>query len=166
MRGALAVVNRAVRGTSDAGMRSGSLRRPSPLASSWRGLSEPATVPVEIDSPFRPIDTRKGVCVVGAGGRMGKIRAQGIMSNPGTFVASVVDPDTPRVKALAEHLNVPAFWWVLRCKLYSRLMAARATRVKSLSGITRGSLLALRSMLRAPVVSLACVLWNLFGNCG
>ncbi|CAN0488675.1 unnamed protein product, partial [Scytosiphon promiscuus] len=52
---------------------------------------------------------RKGVCVVGAG-RMGRIRAEGIMSNPGTFLASVVDPAKEKAIALAESVSAPAFW--------------------------------------------------------
>lgn len=62
--------------------------------------------------PFRPVDTRKGVCVVGAG-RMGRIRAEGVMSNPGTFLASVVDPIKEKAIALAESASAPAFWYVL-----------------------------------------------------
>lgn len=59
--------------------------------------------------PFRPEDARKGVCVAGAG-RMGQIRSQGVISNPGTFLSSVVDPDRQRAKALAQRLSVPAYW--------------------------------------------------------
>lgn len=61
---------------------------------------------------FRPSadgDTRKGICVVGCG-RMGKIRAEGILANPGTQLVSVVDPDRKRATELASRANVPAFW--------------------------------------------------------
>lgn len=69
----------------------------------------PSNNAAEVTPPFRPVDTRKGVSVVGAG-RMGHIRTQGVMSNPGTFLASVVDPDEEKARALAEIASVPAFW--------------------------------------------------------
>ncbi|CAN0192198.1 unnamed protein product [Ectocarpus sp. 12 AP-2014] len=59
--------------------------------------------------PYTPGDTRKGISVVGAG-RMGMIRAEGIIANPGTRLVSVVDPDREKATALAESSNVPAFW--------------------------------------------------------
>lgn len=65
--------------------------------------------PSVLSPPFRPVDTRKGVCVAGAG-RMGQIRTQGIMANPGTFLCSVVDPDRQKAKTLARQLSVPAYW--------------------------------------------------------
>ena len=41
---------------------------------------------------------------------MGRIRAEGVMSNPGTFLASVVDPAKEKATALAESASAPAFW--------------------------------------------------------
>lgn len=78
------------------------------LRSSRAGLLS-AVEPTIVSPPFRPIDTRKGVSVVGAG-RMGRIRTEGVMSNPGTFLASVVDPDEEKARALAKLASVPAFW--------------------------------------------------------
>lgn len=80
----------------------------------------PTSKAAEITPPFRPVDTRKGVSVVGAG-RMGHIRAQGVASNPGTFLASVVDPDEDKARALAELASVPAFWCVRLLLLLNRL---------------------------------------------
>ncbi|CAN0305524.1 unnamed protein product, partial [Hapterophycus canaliculatus] len=54
-------------------------------------------------------DNRKGVCVLGAG-RMGKIRSEAIVANPGTRLVSVVDTDREKATGLADSLNVPAFW--------------------------------------------------------
>lgn len=63
-----------------------------------------------VPPPFSPsADTRAGICVVGCG-RMGKIRTEGIMANPGTRLVSVVDPDREQATALAEKTQVPAFW--------------------------------------------------------
>lgn len=77
--------------------------------SSSRTLSALADTAAPQTIPFRPVDNRKGVVVVGAG-RMGHIRADGVMANPGTFMASIVDPDENKAKALAEHASVPAYW--------------------------------------------------------
>lgn len=90
---------------------------PSAIRSAARSLSDIAfampekhgTESTVYSPPFRPIETRKGICVAGAG-RMGQIRSRGIMANPGTFVSSIVDPDQQKAKALAQQLNVPANW--------------------------------------------------------
>lgn len=60
---------------------------------------------------FQPADERLGLCIVGAG-RMGTIRTQGIMANPGTFLCSIVDPDRARAKELSTACAVPAYWYV------------------------------------------------------
>lgn len=59
--------------------------------------------------PSANTDTRKGICVVGCG-RMGEIRTEGILANPGTRLVSVVDSDKERATALARNKRVPAFW--------------------------------------------------------
>eukprot|EP00903_Cladosiphon_okamuranus_P013043 g12168.t1 len=69
-----------------------------------------ATRPKVVSPGFQPsTDTRKGISVVGCG-RMGQIRAEGVLSNPGTRLVSVVDPDREQAVALAERSTVPAFW--------------------------------------------------------
>lgn len=63
-----------------------------------------------VPPPFSPVaDTRAGVCVVGCG-RMGQIRTEGILANPGTRLVSVVDPNKEQATALAKKTQVPAFW--------------------------------------------------------
>ena len=85
------------------------------FSSSRRGLSSSSSSSslaaslAPVSPPFRPVDSRKGVCLVGAG-RMGQIRAEGVMSNPGTFLASVVDTDEQKATALAASASAPAFW--------------------------------------------------------
>ncbi|CAM9462040.1 unnamed protein product [Choristocarpus tenellus] len=70
--------------------------------------AEPVRPSTLSELPFFPMDDRRGVCVVGAG-RMGMIRAGGVLSNPGTILTAVVDTDREKSVALAKHLCVPAF---------------------------------------------------------
>lgn len=46
-------------------------------------------------------------------GRMGQIRTEGVLANPGTRLVSVVDPNREQATALAQKAAVPAFWWVV-----------------------------------------------------
>lgn len=77
-------------------------------AAAVRSLS--AVAAEVVPPPFSPAtDTRTGICVVGCG-RMGQIRTEGILANPGTRLVSVVDPNREQATALAKKTQVPAFW--------------------------------------------------------
>ena len=49
---------------------------------------------------------------VGAGGRMGRIRCQGLFMSPSTSLAAIVEAHEPSRRETVEKFGVPAFEWL------------------------------------------------------